>query len=319
MVLVAIAADIGIAAAKFFVAALTGSSAMFAEGVHSLVDMGNEWLLLHGSRRGRRAVNAQHAFGYGKATYVWSLIVALSVFSIGGGVTIYEGIVRLTGTLVLTDPTWNYVVLGVAAVVESWSWWVSRQELQRHRRDGDSLWRAAQRDMDVLGFTVFIINSAAMIGIAIAALGVFLSHALKSPFLDPAASVLIGLVLIASGAVLARKSGNLLVGASLDHDQLAQLRKLIVADPAVESVGHLQTMWLGPERVLLTAAVRFQRQLDLDQVEQAIERLERAIKVTHPAIHLYLESGALKQAARSAVEVAAHEKAQGNTSTAAAP
>jgi cation diffusion facilitator family transporter len=295
---VAIAADIVIAAAKFMVAAGTGSSAMLTEGVHSLVDTGNELLLLVGLRRGRRARDEQHPFGYGKTTYVWSLIVALSLFSVGGGASVYEGIVRLAGRPALTDPTWNYVVLAVAAVVESWSWWVSQQDFDRHRRAGESLWRASQRDMDVLGFTVFVINSASLIGIAIAALGVSLSHALGNPYVDPAASVLIGLMLIASAALLARKSVSLLVGVSLDRDQLAQLRRILTADPAVESVGHLLTMRLGPDSVMLTAAVRFARRLDLDQVEQAIVRLERAIKAANPSIlHLYLESGALKPAA----------------------
>ena len=307
---VAIVADVLIAAAKFLVAGLTGSSAMLTEGVHSLVDTGNELLLLHGIQRGRRAVDEQHPFGYGKTTYVWSLIVALSVFSIGGGVTVYEGIVRLSGAPTLTDPTWNYVVLAAAACVQSWSWWVSHQEFDRHRRATDSLWRAAQRDMDVLGFTVFVINSASMIGIGTAALGVWLSHALENPYFDPAASVLIGLVLIASAGLLARKSVNLLVGVGLDRDQVDQLRKIISADAAVEAVGHLLTMRLGPDSVLLTAAIRFRRQLNLDQVEQAIERLERAIKLTQPAIlHLYLESGAVAQAARSAAQIAEQEAA----------
>jgi len=229
---------------------------------------------------------------------VWSLIVALSVFSVGGGVSVYEGILSLAAPPVLADPTWNYVVLAVAAVFQGYSWRVSQLELDTHRHAGESLWRASQRDMDVLVYTVFVEDSAALIGIAIAALGVGLSHALKNPYFDPAASVLIGLVLIASAGLLARKSVSLLVGASLDREQLTQLHRIITADPAVESVGQLLTMRLGPERVLLTAAVRFQRRLNLDQVEQAIERLERAIKVPYPAIlHLYLESGALKQAA----------------------
>ena len=306
MLYVAIAGDVAIAVAKFFVAALTGSSAMLTEGVHSLVDTGNELLLLYGVRRGQRVVDERHPFGYGKSTYVWSLIVALSVFSAGGGVSVYEGITSLAATPVLTDPTWNYIVLAVAAAFQALSWRVSQKELNRHRRAGESLWRTTQRDMDVLVFTVFVEDSAALIGIAIAALGVGLSHALKNPYFDPAASVLIGLVLIASAGLLARKSVSLLVGASLDRDQLGQLRKIIVADPAVESLGHLLTMRLGPDSVLLTAAVRFQRRLNLDEVEQAIERLERAIKVPYPAIlHLYLESGALKQAARSAGQVPA--------------
>ena len=296
---VAIAGDVAIAVAKFFVAALTGSSAMLTEGVHSLVDTGNELLLLYGVRRSRRVVDAWHPFGYGKTTYVWSLIVALSVFSVGGGVSVYEGLISLSGTPVLTDPTWNYVVLGIAAIFQGYSWRVSQLELGRHRHAGESLWRAAQREMDVLVFTVFVEDSAALIGIAIAAAGVGLSHAFGRPGFDSAASLLIGLVLIASAGLLARKSVGLLVGASLDPEQLAQLRRILGADPAVESVGQLLTMRLGPDSVLLTAAVRFQRQLSLDEVEQAIARLERAIKLPFPSIlRLYLESGALSAGQR---------------------
>ena len=193
------------------------------------------------------------------------------------------------------------IVLAVAAVFQGLSWRVPQQELDRHRHVGESLWRASQRDMDVLVFTAFVEDSAAFIGIAIAALGVGLIHAFRNPYFDAAASVLIGLVLIASAALLARKSVSLLVGASLDRDQLAQLRKILTVDPVFESVEHLLTMRLGPDSVLLTAAVRFHRRLNLDEVEQAIERLEHAIKVLYPSIlHLYLKSGALKQAAHSA-------------------
>ena len=303
---VAIAGDVAVAVAKFVVAAMTGSSAMLTEGIHSLVDTGNELLLLFGVRRGQRAVDEWHAFGYGKATYVWSLIVALSVFSIGGGVSVYGGVVSLIHTPVLSDPTWNYVVLAIAAAFQGWSWRVSQQELDRHRRTGESLWRASQRDMDVLLYTVFIEDSAALIGIALAAIGIWLSQAFDTPWLDPAASVAIELVLIASAALLAHKSVALLLGASLDRAQLIALHRIISADQAVERVGHLLTMRLGPDSVLLTAAIRFHRQLSLDQVEQAIERIERSIKLPYPSIqHLYLESGAFKQAARSATPTSA--------------
>jgi cation diffusion facilitator family transporter len=306
MLYVAIACDVVIAAAKFGVAAVTGSSALLTEGVHSLVDTGNELLLLYGVRRGQRVVDEQHPFGYGRTTYVWSLIVALSVFSVGGGVSLYEGIISMTRTPVLADPTWNYLVLGVAAAFQGWSWRVSLEQLERHRQAGESLWRASQRDMDVLVYTVFVVNSAALIGIALAALGVGLSHALHKPYLDPASSLMIGLVMIAAAALLARKSVSLLVGVSLDHGQVDQLRAIISADPAVESVEHLLTMRLGPDSVLLTAKLRFRRELDLDHVEQAIDRLERAIKLPFPSIRrLYLESGALKRAAHAAGQVAA--------------
>ena len=308
---VAIAGDVAIAAAKFFAAAVTGSSAMLTEGIHSIVDTANELMLLYGVKRSRRVMDEWHPFGYGKTTYVWSLIVSLSVFSVGGGVSTYEGIVSLIGSPVLSDPTWNYAVLAVAALSQGFSWRVSQRELDRHRRPGESLWRASQRNMDVLVFTVFVEDSAALIGIAMATLGVWLSHALNNPYLDPAASVLIGLVLIAAAALLAHKSIGLLVGASLDGDQLAQVRRIITADPAVERVGHLLTMRLGPDSVLLSAAVRFLRRLNLDEVEQAIERLERAIRAPFPSIqHLYLESGALKQVSRMTRQAVAPDTPQ---------
>jgi len=303
---VAIAGDVAIAACKFGAAALTGSSAMLAEGVHSLADIGNELLLAYGQRRGRRAIDQWHPFGYGKATYVWSLLVALSVFCVGGGITLHGGLVGLTThPVTLSQPWWNYGVLAVAAAFEAWSLVVTRQELGRHRRPGESLWHAAQRNMDVLVYTVFVGDCAALVGLVVAALGVGLSHAFASRFFDPAAAILIGVVMIASAALLVRKSVGLLVGESMAGDQLALLRKIIAADPAVESVGHLQTMQLGSARMLLTAAVRFQRRLSLDEVEQAIARLEHAIRAPFPTIeHLYLESGALKQAAHAASAVA---------------
>lgn len=192
-------------------------------------------------------------------------------------------------------------MLALAALFEGFSWRVSQRELNRRKRPGERLWKVVQRSRDASLFAVFLEDSVALIGIAIAALGVCLSHAFDSPYFDPAASVAIGLVLIGAAILLARESSALLVGESIDREQIAQVRKIISTDPAVESVGHLLTMQLGPDSVLLTAAVRFERRLNLDEVEEAIERLERSIKMQYPSIeHLYLESGSLKSLARSA-------------------
>lgn len=320
VIYVAIAGNLAIAIAKFGAAALTGSSAMLAEGFHSLVDTGNELLLLHGMRRSRLPADEGHPFGYGKATYFWALIVALSVFSVGGGIAVYEGIVSMQSPSALGDPTWNYVVLAVSVVFEGFSWRVSQRELERCRRPGESLWQAAQRSMNVPVYTVFIEDSAALIGIALAACGVWLSHHVDNPLFDPAASIAIGLVLIGAAALLVRKSARLLVGESLDAGQIAQLRQIIAADPAVESVHHLLTMQLGPEKVLLTAAVRFHRRLDLDAVEQAIARLEQAIKLHYPSIQqLFLESGALKGLSTSHRQVLAVDAPSAPGTTPAPP
>lgn len=225
-------------------AGLTGSSAMLAEALHSLVDTGNEFLLLLGAKRSERSADEWHPFGYGKAMYFWAFMVALLVFALGGGLSIYHGIVSLINPPALTSPMWNYIVLGIAAT------------------------------------------------------GIALSHAFDNPYFDPAASLLIGAVLIGAAVVLARKCSGLLVGESLDKEQIVKLRTILALDPAVESVGRLLTMQLGTDSALLTAAIRFKRSLNLDEVEKAIARLETAIKLTSPSIqHLYLESGALQASA----------------------
>jgi len=294
VIYVAIASNAAIAASKFAAAILTGSSAMMAEGVHSLVDTGNELLLLLGVKRSSIAADEWHPFGYGKAMYFWAFMVALLVFALGGGISLYHGIANLKYPPALADPTWNYAVLVMAALCEGFSWRVSHRALQRQRRPGESLWQAVQRSTDATVFTVFVEDTAALTGIVIAALGIALSHITGNPRFDPAASVLIGLVLIGAAAVLARKCSRLLVGESIDRDQIVQLRQIIVTDASVESVGQLLTMQLGPDCVLLTAAVRFKRNLNLDQVELAIARLESTIRRQYPSIlHLFLESGAL--------------------------
>jgi cation diffusion facilitator family transporter len=291
VVYVAIVANAGIALSKFAVAALTGSAAMLAEGVHSAADTGNEFLLLLGMRHSSRPADERHPFGYGKVLYFWALIVALSVFSLGGGVSIYHGIASLRQPPALEDPTWNYVVLAVAAVFEAYSWNVSRRELNRRRQPGESLWQAMRRSKDATVITVFIEDSAALAGIAIAFAGIGLGQALDNPYIDPASSVAIGLVLVAAAFILARETGGLLVGESLDPEQVARLRAIIAHEPDVGSVGALLTMQMGPDTVLLTVSVRFVRGLTIDRVDRAIERLERAVKSQYPSIrHIYFEA-----------------------------
>jgi cation diffusion facilitator family transporter len=295
----AIVANLGIAAAKFVVAAITGSAAMMAEGIHSAVDTGNEFLLLIGERNSGRAPDQRHPFGYGKELYFWALIVALSVFSLGGGFSIYHGIQALRHPEPLEDPMWNYAVLGVSALFEGYSWNVSRKELNKVRKPGASLWQAVHASKDASVFTVFIEDSAALIGLAIAALGIFLGHLFNNPYFDPAASVLIGLLLVGAAFTLARETGGLLVGEGIGPDATRRVRQILEDDPAILNVGELLSMQLGPDEALLTAAVQFNRGMRIDQVEAAIERLEGAVAAVYPQIrHIYFESGALRSAMR---------------------
>ncbi|SDD09644.1 cation diffusion facilitator family transporter [Massilia sp. PDC64] len=295
----AILANLGIAAAKFIVAAITGSAAMLAEGIHSAVDTGNEFLLLVGERNSEKPPDRRHPFGYGKALYFWALLVALSVFSLGGGLSIYHGISALRHPEPLEDPMWNYVVLGVSACFEGYSWNVSRKALNERRKPGASLWQTVHASKDASVFTVFIEDTAALLGLAIAAAGITLGHLFDNPYFDPAASVLIGLLLVGAAFALARETGALLVGEGIGTEATRRVCEILRADPSIEDVGNLLSMQLGPDDVLLTAAVRFNRGMRIDEVEAAIERLEKAVAAAYPAIrHIYFESGALRSAMR---------------------
>lgn len=295
----AIVANLGIAIAKFIVAGITGSAAMVAEGIHSAVDTGNELLLLLGERRSTRKPDRKHPFGYGKSLYFWALIVALSVFSLGGGLSIYHGVAALQDPPPLEDPLWNYVVLGAAALFEGYSWNVSRKALNAKRGPGMTLWQTVRASKDASVFTVFIEDSAALLGIAIAAAGIALGHYFDNPYADPVASILIGLLLVGAAITLARETGGLLVGEGIDGAQLESLRALFLREPALESVASLRTMQLGPEEVLLAASVQFRRGLQIGEVEQAIARIETAIGAANPVIrHVYFEASGLRSALR---------------------
>ena len=295
----AVLANLGIAAAKFIVAAITGSAAMLAEGIHSAVDTGNEVLLLIGEHNSEKPPDKRHPFGYGKALYFWALLVALSVFSLGGGLSIYHGVQALRHPEPLEDPLWNYIVLAVSACFEGYSWNVSRRELNKRRKPGTSLWQTVHTSKDASVFTVFIEDTAALLGLAIAAAGITLGHVFDSPYFDPAASVMIGLLLVGAAFALARETGALLVGEGIGTEATRRVCEILRADPSIQDVGKLLSMQLGPDEVLLTAAVQFNRGMRIDEVEAAIERLEKAVAAAYPAIrHIYFESGALRSAMR---------------------
>ena len=291
----AIVANLGIAAAKFIVAAITGSAAMTAEGIHSAVDTGNELLLLVGEKHSARPPDHKHPFGYGKVVYFWALIVALSVFSLGGGLSIYHGVHGLMDPRPVVDPGWNYLVLGVAFLFDGYSWNLSRIGLNKFRKDGDNLWQAVRASKDASVFTVFIEDSAALLGVVVAALGISLGQLFDNLLFDPAASVVIGLLLVGAAFTLARETGALLVGESIGRDETGELRAIISADPAIDKVDRVLSMQMGPDEVLLTASVQFKRGMKIDEVERAIERLENAVRAHNPAVrNLYFESAALR-------------------------
>ena len=273
----AIAGNGAIAVTKFIAAAVTGSSAMLSEGVHSLVDTGNGGLLLLGIRRSRRPPDDAHPFGYGKEVYFWTLIVAMLIFAGGGGVSIYEGIKHLLHPEPMGDPTWNYVVLGFAFAFETFALTVAAREFNRVRGETGT-WEAIRKGKDPTTFAVLLEDSAALAGIVVAGVGIFLGHRLEEPLFDGAASVLIGLILMGVAVVLAWESRGLIVGESADPEMVERIRTLAREDPAVDAVTRALTMHVGTEEVVATLDLCFRRDLSAREVEEAVDRLEKRIK-----------------------------------------
>ncbi len=279
----AIAGNSLIAITKFVAAALSGSSAMLSEAVHSLVDTGNGFLLLLGLRRSRQPPDTAHPFGYGKEVYFWTLVVAMLIFAGGGGVSIYEGIKHLAHPAPMGDPTISYIVLGLAMVFEGFALSVAYREFRGSIGDL-SLWPAIRQAKDPTAFAVLLEDSAAMAGLLIAALGVWAGTTFENPYFDGAASVLIGLVLILVASVLAWESRGLLVGEAGSPAHIAAVREAALADEAVESVTAVRTMHVGPDTVLANLELRFHRGRRSAEIEAAVDRIEAAIRERAPAI-----------------------------------
>lgn len=295
-VVAAVVANLAIAIIKFIAAAITGSSAMISEGIHSLVDTGNGGLLLLGMDRSRRPADAGHPFGHGKAIYFWSLVVAVSIFGIGGGMSLYEGIAHIrhvAPNAELTDPTVNYIVLGIAFVVEGFSFSVAMKEF-RKAKGSRGAWQFIRESKDPSLYTVVLEDSAAMTGLVFAFLGVFFGHLLHNPYLDGVASIAIGLLLMSVAFVLAAETKGLLLGEGMSDTDLAELRALVEADADVTHAGDILTMYMGPHDLLVNLSVTFTPGLRAEAMLESIRRIETAITARHPeCTRVYIEAESL--------------------------
>ena len=290
----AVVGNLAIAVMKFTAAAFTGSSAMLSEGIHSLVDTGNGGLLLLGINRSKKPADAMHPFGYGKELYFWSLIVAVLIFGIGGGISTYEGIMHIIHPAPLEDPTWSYVVLGLAMVFEGIVFVIAYREFKAFVGKDESILQAIKRSKDPTTFTVLFEDSAALLGLIFAFIGIFLAHYFNAPFLDGAASVLIGVLLASVAVFLAYESKGLLVGEGADVETLENIKKLTEAEAGVLKVINPLTMHFGPHTILLTVDIEFDKKLSAAEVEQTIDRIEKSIRQKYPDIkHIYIEAGAV--------------------------
>ena len=293
-VVAAIIGNAAIAAIKFVAGAMTGSSAMISEGIHSLVDTGNGGLLVHGLRRGAMPADDHHPFGHGMEVYFWSLIVAVSIFGIGGGMSIYEGITHIRHPTPLHNPAINYVVLVLAAVFESMSFSVAWRAF-RHTRGSRRTLSAIHHGKDPSLFTVLFEDTAALLGLAVAFIGVLLSHLLKAPVIDGVASIVIGGILVCAAGWLAYESKSLLVGESADPEMIADLRAIVLADPDVTGLGVVLTMHLGPDEVLLNIEVKFTPGLPAEAIHEAVHRIEESITRPYPEVsRIFIEVEALR-------------------------
>ena len=282
-IIAAIAGNLAIAATKFIAAVFTGSSAMLSEAIHSVVDTGNGCLMLLGVQKSHKPADSDHPFGHGHELYFWTLLVGVLIFAVGGGMSVYEGILHILHPSVLENPAWSYSVLGVAVVFEGTSWFFGWKafNVERGRR---GVLQTIHDTKDPSSFTVLLEDSAALLGLVFAFLGVFLGSQLGLPYLDGAASIVIGLLLCGVAVLMVYESKGLLIGEGLDRETLRSIRKIVATDPDVERVRNLYTMYLGPHDVLLAIEFRLRNEITARDVRKAVRRLRNTIESQHPDI-----------------------------------
>ena len=280
---VALLANLGIAASKFFAAWITGSSAMLTEGVHSVVDSTNQLLLMWGRRAAKRPPDKLHPFGYGRELYFWSFVVAVLVFSLGAGVSVYEGILHIQHPEPAVSPVIAYVVLLVAFLLEGWSTLEAFNDFKKAK--GRTGWfKAIRTSKDPPAFIVLLENGAAMAGIIAAALGLLLSQLTHDPFYDGAASVLIGVILGVTAMLLAYESKGLLIGEAADPTLVKNLRDLACDQPGVVGVGHVLTVHSSPDQITVMMNVDFRDDMLAGEVERIVCRVEEEARERWPAV-----------------------------------
>jgi cation diffusion facilitator family transporter len=280
---IALLANLGIAVSKFVAAAITGSSAMLTEGVHSVVDSTNQLLLMWGRRAAKRPADKHHPFGYGRELYFWSFVVAVLVFSLGAGVSVYEGIIHIMHPEPAVSPIVAYAVLFIAFVLESWSTVEAYRDFKSAK--GNVGWFAAIRQSkDPPAFIVLLENGAAIAGIIAAAIGLLLSQLTGNPFFDGAASIVIGVILGFTAALLAYESKELLVGEGANPELVEDLRALACGVSGVVGVGYVLTLHSSPDQITVMMNVDFDNELKAGEVERIVCHIEEEARCRWPQV-----------------------------------
>jgi cation diffusion facilitator family transporter len=301
----ALAGNALIAATKFVAAVVTGSAAMFAEGIHSTVDTGNQFLLLYGLRAARRPPSPSFPFGHGKEVYFWSFVVAILIFGLGAAISFYEGVHRVLHPEPLASLSINYVVLGLAILFEGASLTVALREFRKARR-GLGYLDAVHRGKDPTLFVVVFEDSAAMLGLLVALVGILLYQLTGNPIFDGLASMVIGVILAITATWLAYETKSLLIGESADPRIVSKIRETAASHPLVEAVNEVATLHMGPDFVVVTVSVDFVDDIDVGQVEAGVSELSRSIRAIDPELRrvfIEVERGEDHRRQRTAVAI----------------
>ena len=279
----ALAGNSAIAVTKFVAAAFTGSSAMLSEAIHSVVDTGNQVLLLWGIRKAKRPPDEHFPYGYGKEVYFWSFVVAIMIFAVGAGVSIYEGVKHLQHPREMTNPTLNYVVLTLAMVFEGAAWLFAWLGFRKTKGDLGYL-EAVRHGKDPTLFVVLFEDSAAMLGLLVAMVGIALVQVTGILYFDGLASVIIGLILASVAGWLAYETHGLLIGEAASTAVRDQIRQIVTSQAGIKHLNELLTMHVGPEAILVTLSVDFEDGLPSEDVEAAVAELNRGIHEGIPEV-----------------------------------
>lgn len=279
----AILGNLLIAVTKFVAAFFTGSSAMLSEGVHSLVDTGNGGLLLYGLRRAAKPADKSHPLGHGRELYFWSFIVALLVFAVGAGVSFYEGLIHILDPEPVANPLVNYIVLGFATLFEGTSWFIALKEFRAEKGEQGYV-EAVRKSKDPSVFTVLFEDTAALLGLIIAFIGILAAQLFNIPELDGVASIGISIILGATAIFLARESKGLLMGEAASPEVEQQILDIANKDPAIQKANGVLTVHMGPKQIVAGLSVEFEDHVLAPEIEACVQRIEAELKKANPDI-----------------------------------
>jgi len=279
----ALVSNLLIAATKFLAGSVSNSSAMISEGIHSLVDTVNELLLLWGIKQSNKPGDVSRPFGNGRELFFWSFIVSMLIFGLGGGISIYQGIIHMLHPEALQDPFWNYVVLYTSLILEGISFYIAARAFNK-LRNGQSWWQAIINSKDPADFLVLFEDGAAVAGLLIVICCVWLGHHYNASYLDGLASLLVGLLLVGVSLVLARESRSLLMGEGVTKKTRQRITAITEMDDAAEKLLRLFSMYVGPEEILLLMDVQFKATLKMPGIHEAIDRIRGSIQKEYPKV-----------------------------------